>query len=354
MNDDDFFFGEDPDRIEKKIFEEERIGSMRLKNRLIRSATCEGLAGEDGSLNDELTEIYRELAQGGAAALITGLAGVSEDDVLIPGCMKLSRDDLVPQYKKLTDEVHKYDCRIIAQIGAGYFVKDGRRIPVDEMSREGIEKIISDFADAAARASEAGFDGIELHAANGYFLSRFYSPYYNHRRDMFGGAADRRARILTDILDAVKKAAPGLTVIAKLNFFDGVEGGVTISDALTACMQLEKHGLDAIEVSASNSSKTDFEVPSEEAYFKDYALALKSISDIPVILEGGNRTIESMQTILDDENADFISLARPLIREPGLPSIWESDSSYKAQCISCNGCYNTPGHRCVFNIEDNK
>ncbi len=354
INEDDLFFGADPEKTEKKIFEEAHIGNMSLKNRLIRSATWEALAGEDGSLGNELIGIYRDLARGGAGAVITGFTAVSATDDVPAGSMRLDSDSLIPQYRNLADEVHRYGCRIIAQLAAGYFVKDGRKVSIDDMMEDDVCRIVKDFADAARRAAEAGFDGVEIHAAHGYFLSRFFSPYHNHRKDRFGGAADRRARILTDIIDAVKEAVPGLTVIAKINFFDGVEGGVTLSDALMACKQMERHGLDGLEVSAANTSKTGFEVPSEEAYFKDYGLALKSISEMPVILVGGNRTIESMETLLDDENADFISISRPLIREPELPNIWREDRDYTPKCISCNGCFSTPGHRCRFNLEEEK
>ena len=349
MKEEDLFFGVDPDRVDKKIFEEDHLGNMTVKNRLIRSATLESLADEEGKLSDEIMEVYRELARGGVGTIITGFTAVNGEDPALPLSMKLDRDEMIDEYRKLTDEVHSFNCRIISQLAANQYVKDGKQLDIDELDSEDIQQIIDDFAEAARRADEAGFDGIELHAAHGYLLSRFCSPYYNHRSDDFGGASYKRSRILAEILDAIKEKAPGLTLLAKINFYDGVEGGVTISDALTTVMTLEEHGLDGLDISGAHPSRTDFDVPSEEGYFKDYSLSVKSISDMPVILTGGNRSIESMETILNDENADFIALARPLIREPQLPNLWKEDRNYRAQCVSCNGCYKTPGHRCVFN-----
>ena len=333
---------------EVNIFEEKELGPLNLKNRLIRSATWEGLAGQDGSLNGDIIRIYEELAAGGIGAIITGFTGVSESDDVLQGKMRLSDDRLIPQYKELTDRVHQNGCLILAQLALGNYVKNGENVEIDDLTLEDIETVKKLFADAAERAWKAGFDGIQIHAAHGYFLSRFYSPYYNHRKDEYGGSSLRRAGILAEILDEIRKRVSELAVIIKLNFSDGVEGGLTLSDALTAGMLLADHQIDGIEVSATDSSRKNIQIPYDEGYFKDYALSLKSVSDVPVILVGGHRTMESMEEILRNESADFLSLSRPLIREPDLPEKWKQDREYTARCISCNACFTTYGRRCVF------
>lgn len=334
---------------EVELFEEVPLGRLTLKNRLIRSATLEGLADADGFIGDDVYARYKELAEGGSAAIITGFTGVTADDDCLDGMMRLCDDQVIPQYRKLTDLVHEQDCMIFAQLALGKYISEGKEKEVDELTAEDFEKICTLFADAADRAAQAGFDGVQLHMAHHFFLSRCHSPLFNHREDLYGGTSERRARILIDVLDAVKARVPELTVLCKINFSDEAgEEGLTLSDVLTAGMLLSEHGIDGMEVSAQGTSKKDIEVPYEEGYFKDYALSLKSVTEVPIILVGGIRTVASMEEILRNENTDFFSMSRPLIREPDLPNYWKENKEYRPMCISCNACFSTPGHRCTF------
>lgn len=335
---------------EKSVLDPAELGNLFLRNRIFRSATWEGLAGPDGSLNDDIYVRYGALADGGAAAIITGFTSVSDDDQSNEGMMRLSHDSLIEDYRKLTDRVHGFRSYIFSQLALGDYMSEGRSLTVDELSSDDIEHVKKLFTDAAVRAAQAGFDGIQLHAAHGYFLSRFLSPYFNHRKDEYGGTAMRRAKLMLDIVDEIKKEEPGLSIIVQVNFYDGVEGGLTMSDALTACSLLADHGVDAIEVSGDKPARKDIKVPYEEAYLKEYALALKSICDVPVILAGGHRTLESMNKVLNEDSADFLSMARPLICEPDLPKKLHRDPKYVSRCNSCNKCFSTPGHECVLDI----
>lgn len=342
------FWEEEGLREDVSIFEETGIGNHSIRNRLFRSATCEGLAGPDGSLNEELYGIYDALAEGGAGALITGFTGINDSDDALEGMMRLSRDGLIPQYKELVDRVHERGCLIFSQLALGNYYMEGKPVEIDDLPDGGIEEIRQLFADAAERAEQAGFDGVQLHMAHHFFLSRSYSPLYNHRKDDYGGTSVKRARLLTDVLDAVRERVPGMAVICKIDFTDDMEGGLTMSDALTVSMLLSDHGIDAIEVSAVGSSRKEIRVPYDEGYFREHSLAVKSVTKVPVILVGGNRTIDSMEEMLKNEETDYFSLSRPLIREPDLPKKWEADRTYAARCISCNTCFTTSGHRCVF------
>ena len=135
-------------------------------------------------------------------AIITGFTSVSADDFYFDGMMRLGSDALIPQYKRLTDIIHKESCPVIAQLalGAFYRVYDGEayeQTEPDEMTKDEIRQVVRIFREAARRAKEAGFDGVQIHAAHFFFLSRFISPAVNHRTDEYGGSTENRSRILT-------------------------------------------------------------------------------------------------------------------------------------------------------------
>ncbi len=338
----------------KTIFDKTEMNNLKLKNRLIRSATWESLANEDGGLNDELVNIYEELASGGIAVIITGLTDVALPHAL-PGTMGLWNDDVLPTYRKMIDKVKAHDCRIITQIVLGEYLKADSQgvmqsLEADDLKEDDIQKIIDLFSNAAVRAEKAGFDGVQIHAAHGFFLNRFISPAYNHRTDAYGGSPEKRAKILVDILFAIREKCPKLHITTKINFHDYMHGGLTPPDALIACHELSIHGIDSIEISANGTSRRNIQPMKNEAYFLDFAKSLKKIVDTPVILVGGHRSIWNMSKILKESSIEYFSLSRPLIREPNLPDRWEKGDKTPAICISCNGCYRTYGKRCIYNI----
>ena len=196
--------------MEKKmIFEGTKLGNLTLKNRLIRSATWEGIATPDGSLPEEAYVIYNELAAGGVGAVITGFTSVSLHDYYFGGMMRLCGDELIPQYQRLTDIIHANGAPVIAQLalGAYYRERNGRYVQTepDDMTTDEIRFVVRQFADAAARAKKAGFDGVQIHAAHFFFLSRFVSPAVNHRTDLYGGSTENRSRILLEILNGAPR-----------------------------------------------------------------------------------------------------------------------------------------------------
>lgn len=337
----------------KRVFEEVNANGLKLKNRLVRSATWEGLGEPDGSLPEEVYEIYEELAKGGVGAIITGFTSVSADDFYFNGMMRLSSDALIPQYKRLTDIIHKENCPVIAQLalGAFYRVYDGEtyeQTEPDEMTKDEIRQVIRIFGEAARRAKEAGFDGVQIHAAHFFFLSRFISPAVNHRTDEYGGSTENRSRILTEILHEIRKEAPGLHVTVKINSSDFTRGGLMPEESLKICRMLADKGIDSIEVSGNGTSVGGIRPHINEAYFKKFAAKLADTIDIPVILVGGLRSIEEMQVVLNDTRIELLSLSRPLLREPELPKMLESGECSESKCVSCNACYSSKAHRCVF------
>ena len=194
------------EKNQKKIFEPLKLNNLSLKNRLLRSATWEGIAALDGSIDERIYSIYEEVSQGGVGGIISGFTSVATNDHYFEGMMRLSDDKLIPQYKKLTDIVHKENIPILAQLALGaYYDKDQNEIYIDDMNLGDIQDVINLFIKAAERAKIANYDGVQIHAAHFFFLSRFISPAVNHRHDQYGGNTENRARILVDILKKIKQ-----------------------------------------------------------------------------------------------------------------------------------------------------
>ena len=336
----------------KKLFEPVTLNHLALKNRLVRSATWEGIAAPDGGIPAEGYAIYEELAKGGVGAIITGFTSVAANDVYFGGMMRLSDDTLISQYKKLVDLIHRENCPVIAQLALGAFYRpSGEQAEPNEMTADEIQTVIRWFADAAARAKAAGFDGVQIHAAHFFFLSRFVSPRVNRRTDEYGGSTENRARILLEILRGVRSVAPDLHITAKINSDDFTPGGLTENESLAVCELLAGAGIDSIEVSGNGTSVSGVRPHVNEAYFAPFAARLAERTSVPVILVGGLRSRETMERVLNETKIELLSLSRPLLREPDFPRRMEHGESDVSKCVSCNACYSSPLHRCIFRKE---
>ena len=342
----------------KKIFETVKLDNLTLKNRLVRSATWEGIAKADGSIADESYAIYEELAKGGVGAIITGFTSVTLHDYYFGGMMRLCDDALIPQYRHLTDIIHAQGTPVITQLALGAYYREinGRYLQVepDDMTADEIQIVIRQFTDAAVRAEKAGFDGVQIHAAHFFFLSRFISPAVNHRKDEYGGTLQNRSRILTEIMDGIRKATPSLHITVKINSSDFTYGGNDEKDCLAVCRLLENAGIDSIEISGNGTSVGGIKAHVNEGYFVPVAAEVASAVKCPVIVVGGFRSLDTMETVLNDSKVEFISLSRPLLREPDLPQKMAQDSGYISKCVSCNACYSSPAHKCIFRGRDRK
>ena len=341
----------------KNIFDAVELKNLHLKNRLVRSATWEGLAAIDGSISDDTYEIYRELAAGGVGAIITGFTSVAANDFYFGGMMRLSDDKLIPQYKKLVEIIHAQNCAAIAQLALGAFYRELGAKKFSEvgetfMTAEEVRGVIKNFVDAAARAEVCGFDGVQIHAAHFFFLSRFISPLANQRSDEFGGSTEKRAKILLDILNGIKISAPKLHVTIKINSSDFSSGGLDEDESLAICKMLAAGGIDSIEVSGNGTSVGGIKAGVNEGYFADFAARLAEKISVPVICVGGWRSREVMEKFLNQTRVELISLSRPLIREPDFPKKLFADKNSVSKCVSCNACYRTPAHRCIFKGRD--
>ena len=337
----------------KHIFEAAVLGKLPLKNRLLRSATWEGLADEAGHMPENLYQVYERLAQGGVGAIITGFTSVANDDHYFGGMMRLSDDKLIKEHQRLVNICHAENTPVIVQLALGeYNSPQGRDMTIDDMTADDIGKVRELFVAAAKRAAAAGYDGVQIHAAHNFFLSRFISPAYNHRQDEYGGSAVARGKILLDILQGIKAASPQLHVTLKINCSDFIAGGLTPQESMLICQMLDVNSIDSIEVSGNGTSVAGIRAGINEAYFKDFALALADMVSIPVILVGGHRSIAGMEQVLNTGSIAFLSLSRPLVREPALPKRWQNGDCAPAKCVSCNMCYQTPGHDCLFVLQN--
>ena len=336
----------------KKIFEPIELKNLSVKNRLVRSATWEGIANIDGSITDESYEIYEELAKGGVGTIITGFTSVAPGDFYFDGMMRLCDDALIPEYKRLVDIIHSHGAKVITQLALGAYYRNSsdryEQVEPDEMTPEEIALVKQQFIDAAVRAEKAGFDGVQIHAAHFFFLSRFISPAVNHRTDSYGGNVENRSRIMLEILDGIKNTAPSLHVTIKLNSSDFSFGGNEEEDALEIGILLDKTGIDSIEVSGNGTSVGGIKAHVNEGYFVPFAKTLADNVSCPVIVVGGFRSLDVIEDVLNSSRIELISLSRPLLREPDLPNTWMQDKSHISKCISCNGCYRSDSHKCIF------
>ncbi len=221
-----------------------------------------------------------------------------------------------------------------------------------EMSLADILEVTAAFGESARRAKDWGFDAIQLHAAHGYLINQFLSPRTNHRADAYGGSIENRMRFLLEVYRSARNAVgPDFPVLVKLNGSDFIENGFSIEDAVKVAAALDREGIDAIEVSGGTPASGDrtpvrrkIDTVEQEAYNLPLAVRIKSVVACLTMVVGGFRTFARAREVIEKEESDYISLARPFIREPGLVNRWQAGDTSRARCISCNGCYR-PGLR---------
>lgn len=348
-----------------KLFESSSLGGITLKNRFVRSATWEGMAHEDGSCSPGLVDVISELAKGEIGLIISSHAFVSLEGQAGPRQLAVYDDRFILGLSEMAKAAHDGDGKIVLQLAhAGIQAETsltklqaigpsslpGDNGPVGRaMTPDEIEQTTAAFAVAAKRAQAAGYDGVQIHAAHGYLLSQFLSPYFNRRTDDSGGSLENRARVVLTILKRIK-ATCGETfpVLVKLNSDDFIDGGLTVNDMLRIAGILEQAGIDGIEMSGgSMNAASRFkpvrrgELPSEEqeVYYRAAARRFRATIGVPLILVGGVRSYTVAERLVEEGITDYISLSRPLIREPHLVSRWKSGDIEKSACISCNSCF---------------
>ena|SRR5208283_870524 len=365
------------------LFDHTIINGMHLRNRLVRSATWEGMCDVKGRPTGKLINCYRDLAKGGIGLIISGYGFISQEGKQLPGQMGIYTDDFASEMKSLTRAIHDERGKICIQLvhaggqtdsaNAGCRPLAPSEVRVaqfpelpQKLSKEDIARIVIAFGDAAKLAKAFGFDAIQLHGAHGYLINQFLSPLTNRRKDSYGGSIENRCRFLLEVYGNVRRMVGNdYPVMIKLNGTDFVDGGLRVEDAVYAATVLASEGIDAIEVSGGTSAsgnkspiRTKINKPEQEAYNLDQAKKIKAAVKCPVMVVGGYRSYKVADESIRDEGIDYIAMARPLIREPNLVQRWQQGDTSVAKCISCNGCFK-PGLKeggiyCVIDAKEKK
>jgi 2,4-dienoyl-CoA reductase-like NADH-dependent reductase (Old Yellow Enzyme family) len=336
------------DRKDYRTFSEGTIGQMRVRNRLVRSATYDGAVMRENRVPDSTRALYRELADGGVGLVVAGpVFAFSRQSEGIDRADTHSGYTYVrvPSFSTIAEAVHQTDgeCRVVAQLWGHINLgpSDGTSLytgkPVRELSPSEIEQIVDCYAMAIADMQQMGFDGVQLHASLGLgTLSYFLSPYTNHRTDRYGGSASRRARIIADIVSRSREQAGKFPIIALITSTENVEGGIDGQEFPAIAEAVSQAGVDAIQVTGRPWARRGLQ-ENRHPYFLKYIEEMDV--DCPVILVGGIRNVEQIETVIVSGVADFAALCRPLICEPDLPNRWlHGKGSDEAECISCDSC----------------
>jgi 2,4-dienoyl-CoA reductase-like NADH-dependent reductase (Old Yellow Enzyme family) len=348
-----------------RLFEQTVINGMKIQNRFVRSATYEAMAGSDGTVKDQLLGCMEELCRGDVGLIITGHAHVAREGQAGARQMGIFSDALIDGLKRLTSTVHENGGVVAAQLahagkrgmGIGEYAPLGPSNTFEEgvkksssMTVDDIQRTTKIFGDAAERAVVSGFDAIQIHAAHGYLLSQFLSPYFNERDDSYGGILENRARFLVEVYEEIRKrVGQSFPVMVKINSEDFLQGGFTVEEVVKVAHMLEKLGIDAIEMSGGTFQSGEF-IPSRigtsksedrEVYYREAAEALRKEIGVPLILVGGFLSFNVVEEAVTSGLTDYIAISRPLIREPHLVKRWASGDRTKASCISCNKCFST-------------
>ena len=355
-------------RHEYKIFSEGQIGSLNLKNRLVRSATWDPSILGGRGMNEEVLNIYRQVSAGGVGFIITGDFSVIPSNFLDEsfGIKPFSYETVkINGFGQLVDAVREAspDCKIVAQLSGDYpgigpsaILSPFTTEQDQPLSVEQIRSLVDCFVQVIHGIQQEGFDGVQLHAAHGGLLSKFLSPYTNRRLDQYGGSTQNRARILREIIVGAREKVGNFPILVKVNATDYLDGGIDLDTFPELASEIERAEVDAIEVSGgmwdcllrseaelgfrpipTPESHTRIKNPKKQSYFLKYAERLDL--GIPVILVGGNRQVERLEQIIQVGKVDFISLCRPLISEPDLPKRWlEGRGTSGTDCFSCNSC----------------
>ncbi|CAJ1502451.1 NADH:flavin oxidoreductase [[Mycobacterium] kokjensenii] len=372
------------------VFSPGKLGPLTLRNRIIKAATFENRT--PGALvSDDLIEYHRLPAAGGVGMTTVAYCAVSRggrtsDDGL------WMRPEAVAGLRRLTEAIHAEGALVSAQIGHAGPVADARSnkaralAPVrffnpigmrfaKKASRDDIDDVIAQHADAARYAVDAGFDAVEIHLGHNYLASSFLSPLINRRTDEFGGSLANRAKVARGVVQAVRRAVGGqIAVTAKLNMTDGVRGGISLDESLTTAKWLQDDGgLDALELTAGSSLVNPMylfrgnapikefaavfppplswgmrmtgnrflrEYPYHDAYLLRDARLFRAELSMPLILLGGITDRETMDTAMS-EGFEFVAMARALLAEPDLINRIAAEPSTRSACIHCNQCMPT-------------
>lgn len=368
----------------KKVFETASFGPINVRNRLVRSATSHLMIDELGRPTTKMLDVYSQLGQGGVGTIITGMedGGLMVDDTIF-------QDANWEAYRKVPQVIHQYGAVAIQQISHKGSQKEGTSdesvYSLNRLSDLEIEQLIEQFVKNIDRSRQVGFDGVQLHGAHGYLLSEFLSPAQNRRTDKWGGSTENRFRFVGEIINRVKKKHSDFPIFIKINAYDFQKNGMREPEAVKIAKLLEKTGCDGIEVSngvfrdglsslrtpeppidaileltpnREKSAVAKFFISMIAPYritsytpLNNYnvcaASEIKKHVNIPVMVVGGIRSFQDMQIIVGNDLADFVSMGRPFIIEPGIVNSLKNKNQTESACINCGFCLISASIRAV-------
>lgn len=347
----------------KKLFTPGRIGSMTIKNRGIMMPMATDMADKDGLPTQRQIRYYQERAKGGLGMIIHEYTGVDDIDS-IPSIhnLRIARDYHISALEELTDAVHLYGCRIVAQIHHGGAtsnpaftgrdnlapsavpIADGRPVP-REMSLEDIRRVQGKFIDAAVRCKKAGYDGVELHGAHGYLIAQFFSKYYNRRTDEYGGSVENRCRFIAEIIEGIRsRLGPAFPVLVRMcgDEMTPTEGFLTLEDGIEIAKYLETLGIDAINISNGSARNGDANCEPfsyQPGWKKHVAKAYREALHIPVIATNTIKDPDFAEQLLQEGVCDFVGLGRSQLADPQfMKKAKAGQADQIRRCIGCLYC----------------
>jgi len=361
------------------LFSPLKIGSLTIRNRVIMAAMGCGTANRDGTVSERQIAYYTQRAQGGAGLIITGVTRVDDETgAMDANQISVSKDETIPSIQRLVRAVHAQGAAIFLQlhhpgnqtspralggqptVGPSGIKCQLSNAPCRAMTLEEIRRLVESFAQGALRAQKAGADGVELHCAHGYLLEQFLSPYTNRRTDEYGGCMENRARIVEEIIRAIReKVGRDYPVTMRISVDEFLETsvfphdrpGLKLEEGVALCRYLAPFGLDGVNVSAGTyeTMNTAWEPTSYEEGWKVYlAEAVKQAVDVPVFCVGSIRNPDYAERVLEEGRADAVCIARGQLADPE----WcrKAAAGRKEEirrCISCLYCMQeltTHGH----------
>lgn len=345
-----------------KLFDTIRIGRMTLKNRIIMSAMDLGFTS-DGGINDKIINFYEARARGGVGLIVVGGCYPEINGKVWKSIIALDRDDFIPGLTRLTDTIHSYGVCVAAQLlhggrSASSFFTKMQPVSPSALTHKNIKqephvltvpeikRVVENYVQATVRAKKSGFDAVELHGGMGYLINQFLSRATNKRSDEYGGSLENRTRFAREIILAIKKTAgKDYPLIFRMSGDDFVDEGLKIEESIEIAMMLEQAGADALNVSPGwHESKTpvmSMVIPRMAYVF--FSEKIKSHVRIPVVASVRINDLKLAEDILDNGQADLVSVGRPLIVDPDLPNKYKEGSFDDIRmCIACNqGCFDS-------------
>lgn len=316
-----------------------------IKNRFFKSAMSEGMGTRDFQPKKNIATLYKRWAEGGTGLIITGNIMVDPKGTAEPGNIVFDKNSNMEILKDWAKQGQQHGAKVMVQLnhpgkqapktvskqtvapsavplgnGLNKLFSTPRALTTSE-----VEELVQKFVTSAKVAKEAGFSGVQIHAAHGYLISQFLSPHDNRRTDKYGGSLENRMRFLKEIyLGMRKELGKNFTIGIKINSTDFKEDGLTEEDSLKTIIELANLGLDFVEISGGTYERPAMmgatSKSTNQVFFAEYSKKLKQKIEIPVVVTGGIRSINAMNTLLNDNTTDFIGIARPLTIDPNIPN----------------------------------